>query len=142
MTLPVKNLPVLVFSEQEQVSEQFPILIRRRLTQLDSDLAVLAIPGMRSPNYTQVKALAKAIADGAEKRSVLVCVQADMAKALGHSLCMHLPTGTPCLCIDKIKLYDDSYLDVGCPVGPCLPVVVKTLAFSDGKNVCSNEGGA
>ena len=38
-----------------------------------------------------------------------------------------LPPEMPCLCIDRVRLTEDSFLDVGAPVGPALPVVVKTL---------------
>ena len=34
------------------------------------------------------------------------------------------------LCIDRVKLPEGSFLDVGEPVGPALPVVVKTLVLS------------
>jgi ethanolamine utilization protein EutA (predicted chaperonin) len=33
------------------------------------------------------------------------------------------------LCIDRVRLSSESYLDVGAPVGPALPVVVKTLVL-------------
>ena len=56
-----------------------------------------------------------------------------MAKALGHCLCLQLPPGTPCLCIDRVRLRRGSFLDVGAPVGPALPVVVKTLILSHGE---------
>ena len=61
---------------------------------------------------------------------VLIALETDMAKALGHALSLRLPKDTPLLCIDRVKLSPDSYLDIGAPVGPCLPVVVKTLVLS------------
>ena len=62
---------------------------------------------------------------------MLVALQQDMAKALGHALALRLPRDRPILCIDNIHLTTDSYLDVGVPVGPALPVVVKTLILSN-----------
>ena len=53
-----------------------------------------------------------------------------MAKALGQALAVRLPSHTPILCIDRIKLPEGSYLDVAAPKGPALPVVVKTLVLS------------
>ena len=56
----------------------------------------------------------------------------DFAKALGHCLRLLLPDSRPCLCIDGISLDEVSYLDVGEPVGPAFPVVIKTLVLSGG----------
>ena len=58
----------------------------------------------------------------------LLAVEADMAKALGQA--MALNTDKTVLCIDRVRLQDGDYLDVGAPVGPALPVVVKTLILS------------
>ena len=32
--------------------------------------------------------------------------------------------------VDGVKLQEDSFLDIGLPVGPALPVVIKTLILS------------
>ena len=127
--LPVKNLPVAEFTAKEQESEDFPERIARRIRQKDAPVVVLAMPGIVSPSYAQVCALAEGIIAGTQGRGVYVCLEADMAKALGHALCLHLPPGTPCLCIDRVRLQEDSFLDVGAPVGPALPVVIKTLVL-------------
>lgn len=96
---------------------------------------VLALPGIRAPSYAQVAALAEEIAASAGDM-VLVCLEADMAKALGQALALRLGRDRPVLCIDRVHLPEGSYLDVGAPVGPALPVVVKTLVWKEGK---SNE---
>ena len=115
ITFPLKNLPVIREPEQKN--------------RLDTDQVVLAIEGLASPSYGQVRQLAEAIAKMAEG-PVLVAMEKDMAKALGHALSLLLPQGTPILCIDRVKLEEGSYLDIGAPVGPCLPVVVKTLVLA------------
>jgi ethanolamine utilization protein EutA len=51
-----------------------------------------------------------------------------MAKALGQALA--LLTDRPVLCIDRVKLREGDYLDVGQSVGSALPVVVKTLILT------------
>lgn len=127
LTLPVKNLPVAAVSFAEQGD---PEAIRRRLSALEDGPAVLALPGLPSPSYAQVTALADGIAAAMAGKPVLVCLEADMAKALGHALALRLPKGTACLCIDRIRLTQGSYLDIGAPVGPALPVVIKTLILS------------
>lgn len=127
--LPVKNLPVAVFSRQEQQSDALPSLIQKKLQQQDTDTVVLAMPGDRQGGYGQVAALAEKIVRGTNGKPVFVCLEADMAKALGQKLSLLLPEGTPCLCIDRVQLQQESFLDIGSPVGPALPVVVKTLVL-------------
>ena len=130
VSLPVKNLPVAVFSLQEQDGLDFDRQIARQLEGFDQEEVVLAMPGYPAPHYEQVTRLADKIAAGTGGRPVYLCLEGDMAKALGHSLLLRLPPGTPLLCIDRVRLGDGSFLDVGAPVGPALPVVIKTLVLS------------
>lgn len=125
--LPLKNLPVIAFTFQEQEAQDFPQRIARRLQEADSPEAVLALPGYAAPTYASVTALAEKIAAGVAGEAVYVCLEADMAKALGQRLSLVLPPNTPCLCLDRVALAPESYLDVALPIGPALPVVVKTL---------------
>jgi ethanolamine utilization protein EutA len=60
-----------------------------------------------------------------------VCLEQDMAKALGQALAARLSRDTTILCIDRVRLREGSFLDVGAPVGPALPVVVKTLVLNN-----------
>ena len=126
VALPVKNLPVAVLDEASQLN---PDAITRALQGHDTQQVVLAMPGMESPGYGDIQHLAQAIAQGTAGKPVFVCLQADMAKALGQRLALLLP-GIPCLCIDRVALEAGSFLDIGQPVGPALPVVVKTLVLS------------
>lgn len=134
--LPLKNLPVEVFTLQQQNSEDFSSIIEKRLQKENAE-AVLALPGYESPDYGQVKRLAEKIAAGCPN-GVYVCLQQDMAKALGNALQMLLPQ-KPILCLDSLAPQEQSYLDVGLPVGPCIPVVIKTLVFRQGE---PNERGS
>lgn len=133
--LPVKNLPVIPFTADEQDAGDFGDLIAQRLSRQDSRTAVLAMPGYISPTHGQIKALAEKICAGTAGYPVLVCLEQDMAKALGHALCLLLQEHTPCLCIDRLQLTEGSYLDIGAPVGPALPVVIKTLILSKEKDI-------
>ena len=121
--LPMKNVAVAVTENPSSWSD-----VRSALAALDGD-GVLAIPGYISPCYGQVKALAEILAEGFGERQVLVCLEADMAKALGHCLRLQLPHDKPCLCMDGLSLNEGSFLDIGEPVGPALPVVIKTLVL-------------
>ena len=64
------------------------------------------------------------------KPPILLCLEQDMAKALGQALAVRLPNDAEVLCIDRIRVGDGSFLDIGTPVGCALPVVVKTLVLS------------
>jgi len=128
--LPFKNMPVVCVSASEQALpvQELAQRIRSRLDMLDSP-GVLALPGLRAPAYTQIATLADAIADAFRDRPVMVAVEQDMAKALGQAIALQLPPGSPIFCIDSVKLESGSFLDAGLPVGPALPVVVKTLVL-------------
>ena len=120
--LPRKNLPVVLFQKQEQVTAQE---IRQRLNRLDGP-GVLAMPGPQRVDYPALQCLAETVIQGAGEREVFLCLEGDMAKALGQVLALQ---GKPCLCLDGLRLQPDSYLDIGSPVGPALPVVIKTLVL-------------
>ena len=110
---PLKNLPVAEFSPGVTYEET----------------AVLSIPGEERFSYNRVRQLAEKIAQQV-KGPIYVALQADAAKALGQCLCLLLPPERTICCIDRVKLTQDSFLDIGAPVGPALPVVVKTLILS------------
>ena len=128
--LPAKNLPVVPITLQEQEQADLPALIARKLAFQDSPVVVLAMPGYAAPTHKQIGELAEKIVAGMSGRPIWICLEQDMAKALGHALCLLLPAHTPCLCIDRLQLEAGSYLDIGTPVGPALPVVIKTLILS------------
>ena len=85
--------------------------------------------GLRAPSYEQVTGLADRIAELVGDGPCYIALEEDMAKALGHALALRLPPGTPCMCLDRLRFPENSYLDVGLPIGPALPVVIKTLVL-------------
>ena len=108
---PLKNLPVVTETAE--------------LAGLDGP-GVLVVSGVRDAGYAAICDLADGLA--AEMAGpVLLALEEDAAKALGHALALRLPGDRPILCIDRVRLRAGDYLDVGSPVGPALPVVVKTL---------------
>ena len=124
ITFPIKNIPVVVASVPKVAEE-----VRGYLSQWEEDRVILAISGIVSPSYEQVKALARILVEGFGDRPVLVCMETDCAKALGQCMGLMLSKDHPCMCMDGLALNGDAYLDVGEPVGPALPVVIKTLVF-------------
>jgi ethanolamine utilization protein EutA len=111
---PLKNLPVV-----ESAAE---------LAALDG-AGILAMEGIRAPDYGRVGELAESILDIFGYRPLLMAFQEDMAKALGQQLALRRGGDAQILCIDRVKLKAGDYLDVGSPVGPALPVVIKTLVL-------------
>ena len=121
VTLPLQNLPVVMVRDPQHIAQA--------VAGQDSSQVVLALD-VQAVDYKAVKALAQSIARGLGDRPVLVALEQDLAKALGHALRLLLPQ-RPILCIDRLRLQQGSFLDVGKPVGSCLPVVVKTVIFSN-----------
>ena len=111
---PLKNLPVIPFPGNIQ----------------QEDPSVLAVSQPIAPGYAPIQSLAAQILDTHPSGPLLVCMEQDMAKALGQALALGLPKDFPLLCIDRVALSQGSYLDIGAPIGPALPVVVKTLVLS------------
>ncbi len=118
LQFPVKNLPVLEIAGMGEGE------IRAAMAAFDGP-PVLVLPGPESPSYENVAALAEKIAGLPGPK--WIALQSDFAKALGHALALR--TKDPILCIDRVRLENGSYLDVGAPVGTALPVVIKTLVL-------------
>ena len=114
VSFPMKNLPVVTEAAQ--------------LDRLDGP-GVLAMPGIEAASYGQVQRLAEELAKKWSAQPVLIAMEADMAKALGCALALRLGKERPILCIDRVRLKQGDYLDVAAPVGPAMPVVVKTLVL-------------
>lgn len=114
VTFPLKNLPVITKLSQRG--------------QYDTD-CFYALPEMEVPGYEALSALARELA--AQLRPpVYLCLEQDMAQALGQALALELGREVPILCLDRVKVGTGSYLDVAAPVGPAFPVVIKTLVLS------------
>jgi ethanolamine utilization protein EutA (predicted chaperonin) len=128
--LPIKDLPVATVTESEQdlPTPELSRLLRSRLEAMEQ-WGVLALPGWQNPDYAQVTRLADAISAAVGTLPCRIALRWDMAKALGHALALRLPEDSPCLCLDGLELAGQCYLDVGNPVGPAYPVVIKTLVF-------------
>ena len=89
---------------------------------------VLSLSGIPSPTYAQVREIAGELAQS-HPPELYICLEADMAMALGQALAARLPPETRILCIDRVRVGENSYLDIGEPVGGAFPVVVKTLVL-------------
>lgn len=119
VTFPLKNVPVITRQEQRNHYEG-PVFC--------------AMPGLEAPTYQAISQLADQLAAQLPP-PIYLCLEQDMAKALGQALALRLGREAAILCIDRVKVGSGSYLDVAAPVGPAFPVVVKTLVLSqNGRN--------
>lgn len=126
MAFPLRNVPVVELDEGQQ--KKIPGVLPELLEKQESS-CVVSMPGLPSPGYREVAGLARQLGAAMQGRDVVVCLQQDMAKALGQALAAQLGPSARILCIDRVKVGQESYLDIGAPVGPALPVVVKTLVM-------------
>ena len=127
---PMKNLPVMCLPADAVQMPQAELIecIRQKRRQQDTQ-GILFLPGRHNLPYSGIKELARSIVAGMEGQPLWVAAEQDMAKALGQALALQIPDKVCCLCIDGLKLVEGDYLDVGAPVGPAIPVVIKTLIF-------------
>ena len=126
---PLKNMPVADVAGAEEI---LTALARQEGT------AVLSMAGSEAPDYHQVVSLAESIIAW-NTGPYLICLEQDMAKALGQALALRLPPESQILCIDRVKVREGSFLDIGAPLGGALPVVVKTLVL--GAEAKEKDGG-
>ncbi|MFB8583433.1 ethanolamine ammonia-lyase reactivating factor EutA [Enterococcus faecalis] len=140
--LPVKNIPILKLAQEDETltATELGQRIQEKLNWHrieETPQIALAIRGMSNPTFADIQRYGQGIVEGlaslvAEQIPIIVMVDEDMAKALGHALSAHLPKDYPFICLDSVKVENGDYVDIGLPVaeGAVLPVIVKTLVFN------------
>jgi ethanolamine utilization protein EutA len=140
--LPIKNIPILKLAQEDEqltaseLSERVQEKLNWHKTEGTPQVA-LAIRGIKNAAFSDIQRYGEGIVNGLdslvkEKIPIIVMVDEDMAKALGHSISANLPPRYPFICIDSVKVDNGDYVDIGLPVaeGAVLPVIVKTLVFN------------
>ena len=136
--LPVRNVPVLFpplgseFRAQEVAQAIAATLLA---SDVPGDQAVaLGIRWRGEPSYQRLRELAAGIAmaaAGAASLPLILVVDRDVGRLLGHLLEHELGVARAVIAIDGIELHEFDYVDIGEPLQPAkvVPVVIKSLLF-------------
>ena len=140
--LPIKNIPVLKVSEEEEQNPQlFAEAIEKGLTLYESEgeleQLAIAFSGQYHTSFQQIQELAALLIRGADRvikgsYPLILVIENDIAKVLGNALNVLLERKKDVICIDGIHAQSGDYIDIGEPVadGHVVPVVTKTLIFN------------
>lgn len=112
--LPVKNIPILKLAQEDETLTVTELgqRIQEKLNWHrieETPQIALAIRGMSNPTFADIQRYGQGIVEGlaslvAEQIPIIVMVDEDMAKALGHALSAHLPKDYPFICLDSVKV--------------------------------------
>lgn len=140
--LPIKNIPILKVSEEDETSwERFRDSILRQMPLYQPEGRVeqiaIAFSGTIHTRFAEIQQLAAAIMEGAKevidsRYPLILVVEADIGKVLGNALNVLMDYKKDVICIDGIRTLSGDYVDIGEPVaeGHVVPVVIKTLIFN------------
>ncbi len=140
--LPVKNIPILrIAKEEEEKNETIISSIRTQLALYGGagklEQVAIALSGASHTGFTQIQELADSIIEGGKEviqgeYPLIIVVECDIGKALGHALKLKLEHQKEIICIDGIVTTSGDYIDIGLPIadGRVVPVVIKTLIFN------------
>lgn len=140
--LPIKNIPILKVSEEDEASlEAFAASIANQMPlyrpEGKAEQIAIAFTGRGRTSFAEVQDLAAAIIKGAKEAiessyPLVLVVEADIGKVLGNTINILLQHKKPVICIDSIRTLSGDYIDIGEPLanGHVLPVVIKTLIFN------------
>lgn len=140
--LPIKNIPILKVSPEDEASletlkssiiQQMPLFTPEG----KAEQIAIAFTGEKRTSFADVQALAAAVIESAKEviqgpYPLIVVVENDIGKVLGNALNVLLEHKKEVICIDGIKTLSGDYIDIGEPIagGQVLPVVIKTLIFN------------
>jgi ethanolamine utilization protein EutA len=144
LALPVHNIPVLapMLPLEDTISpEAVAKALAHALAQSDRSAeapVAVAVKWRGDPHYARLRALAQGIAlvfaDHAGGAPLVVIVDCDIARTLGHILQDELASRRAIVVIDGIVLRELDYVDIGRLIEPAqvVPVVIKSLLFASG----------
>ena len=139
--LPVRNVPVVFPAfdldfDASAVAAAVTKSLSRIDVGMDSDDKTTVALGIRwqgEPHYQRLRGLAAgiAMAAGSGSAPLILIVDRDVGRLLGHILEHELGVGRGVISIDGIELREFDYVDIGAPIEPAdvVPVVIKSLLF-------------
>jgi ethanolamine utilization protein EutA len=138
--LPVRNAPVVfppMGAGGDFEAATVGRAIRAALARVEIDESLPVALGIRwhgDPHYARLRELAEGIAralGGASPVPLILMVDGDVAKLLGHILEHELGVARDIISIDGIQLREFDYVDIGEVLRPTdvVPVVIKSLLF-------------
>jgi len=140
--LPLRNVPVVPLGlemgesvDGSTVARAIAAGLERAAVGEDSAIA-LAVRWSGDPLYARLRALAEGIAVAMASSSALgsplvLMIDGDVGRTLGHILEHELSLGRPVISIDGIALDEFDFVDIGEVIRPTdvVPVVIKSLLF-------------
>lgn len=140
--LPIKNIPILKVSEEDEATlETLTSSIQNQMPlyrpEGRPEQIAIAFTGRGRTSFAEVQRLAAAIIEGAKEAiesqfPLVIVVENDIGKVLGNALKVKLEHKKDVICIDGIRTLSGDYIDIGEPLagGHVVPVVIKTLIFN------------
>jgi ethanolamine utilization protein EutA len=141
--LPVRNVPVVQIGldlAQEIDGDAVVEAIRGTLSHLDLDPAArmaLAFTFSGDPEFGRLETLGRALMravapTGSRTEPLLLMIDGDIGKTLGHILHEELNLRGKLVSIDGVQLQELDFVDVGELISPpgVVPVIIKSLLFS------------
>jgi ethanolamine utilization protein EutA len=151
--LPLRNVavaaPALALGEDVDVAQEArAVELALARVSADGEHAIaLAIRWRGEPHYRRLRALGEAIAlaltpavpdratpdsGSASSPPLVLMIDGDVGRTLGHILEHELAIGRPLVSIDGIALKEFDYVDIGETIRPAdvVPVIIKSLLFS------------
>jgi ethanolamine utilization protein EutA len=138
--LPLRGVPVAFPAldlERPFGAAEVAGAVRAAVERLDAapdEPLALGLRWRGEPHYQRLRELAAGIAqavDGAARRPLVLMVDHDVARLLGHILEHELGLARPVIAIDGVQLREFDYVDIGEVIEPTgvVPVVIKSLLF-------------
>jgi len=139
--LPVRNVPVVFPAlelERHFHADSVAAAITAALSRIDHPDGQPVALGVRwhgEPHYQRLRELAAGIAMALDSRTelpLILMIDRDIARLLGHILEHELAVARAVISIDGIQLREFDYVDIGEVIQPAnvVPVVIKSLLFA------------
>ena len=108
---------------------------RMDVPELDAEPAV-ALAWKGDPSHARLRALAEGVLRARARTArpedaIILLLEGDVARSLGHLLREELSVTAPVVCLDGLELREFDYVDIGALIEPTgvVPVVIKSLLF-------------